>query len=897
MAKGAHRRFTLTAFGSFLYLVRIWPVDGQEMTKQLHILHLEDEPDFAELVRSLFEQDQLDAVVTCVGDRPSFARKLESRPFDIIISDYHLPSFTGLEAMAMARKHCPQTPFILVSGTIGEQAAIDSLKAGATDYVLKQQPERLPSAVRRAVKEAAERARLRETEIELARREKYFRTLTENSLDILCIINREGNVVHTSASVKNVLGYAPEELQGQPAFAMVHAEDLPRAREAFQLALDHPESTIKLQLRYKSRAGEWRRLELVGNNQLADPEIAGIVANFRDVTDRWRAEEDMRDSERQYRLLFHSNPNPVWVFDLETQAFLEVNEAAIRHYGYSRKEFLSMTIADLRAPGKDDPQKLTSQEETGRGRVWRHRRKDGSFIDVEVIWTPMVFHDRFAALTMAVDVTDRLRVEHRNNVFSKLSHRLSSATTASEAAMVICEAADALFQWTDFILDLYDAGRDEASSLLNITTVEGRRVEAQPAPQPKTGDALIRRVMERGAQLLTAADGSDYAAATMLVPIRKDDRVIGLLLIRNRQPGSYSRNDLVMLQTLAEQCSGALERLQSREQLRESDQRFRDLFENSPDPIFVEDLDGKVLDVNFAACVLHGLTREQLIGKNALTDLMPPAQRESAKSDFAKLAAGKLSWAEGESLTADGRFTPVEVRAGRIKFGGQPALLLHVRDITERRAAEAALQSSETLFRSVWENSVDGMRLTDENGIIVAVNDAYSKLVGLEASALEGKLFTVVYAAPEDREASLQRMHEHFAARGGPQKRQQDHTLHDGRTLALEVSDSFIEVRGRPMLMLSLFRDNTTQKRLEEQLRQSQKMEAIGQLAGGIAHDFNNILTVIQGHASLLAAAGADENIARSARQIFWPPNAPQASRGNCSPSAAASSSSPSGST
>jgi PAS domain S-box-containing protein len=831
-------------------------------------LHLEDEPDFSELVHALFEQDQLDAGIKCVGDRASYKQLLEAEVFDVIISDYHLPSFTGLEAMAMAKKQCPQTPFILVSGTIGEQAAIESLKAGAWDYVLKQHPERLPSAVRRAVKEAAERAKLQEAEMELTRREKYFRTLTENSLDILCIINRDGNVAHTSASVKHVLGYTPEELRGEYAFARVHAEDLPRAQEAFQLALDHPERTIKIQLRYKSQAGEWRRLELIGNNQLADPEIAGIVANCRDVTDRWRAEEELRDSERQYRLLFHSNPNPVWVFDLETQAFLEVNEAAIQHYGYSRNEFLAMTISDIRPPEKDRLPKTAIPDAAGQGLIWRHRRKNGNLIDVEVIWTPMVFHDRFAALTMAVDVTERLRVEHRNIVFSKLSHRLSSATTAAEAAMIISEAADALFQWTDFALDLYDAGRDEVSSLLNITTVEGRRVEISPSPQPKMANALIRRVIEKGAELLTATEAGDYAAATMLVPIRKSERVIGLLLIQNHQPGSYSQSDLVMLQTLAEQCSGALERLQSREQLRESDQRFRDLFENSPDAIFVEDLDGTVLDVNFAACVLHGMTRDQLIGKNSLNDLIPPATREAARSDFQKLAAGKLSWAEGESLTADGRFTPVEVRAGRIEYGGKPALLLHVRDITERRASETALQSSETLFRSVWENSVDGMRLTDENSVIVAVNDAYCKLVGMEAQSLEGKPFTVVYAASEDRGGVLDHLREHFATRGVQRKRQQEHTFHDGRAVALEISDSFIEVRGRPLLMLSLFRDITSQKRLEEQLRQSQKMEAIGQLAGGVAHDFNNILTVIHGHASLLAASGLDETGARSAQQI-----------------------------
>ena len=358
----------------------------------------------------------------------------------------------------MARKLCPQTPFILVSGTIGEQAAIESLKAGAADYVLKQHPERLPSAVRRAVKEAGERAKRREAELELARREKYFRALTENSLDILCVMNREGNLLYNSASIKNVLGYTPEEMLGENVFTRVHAEDLPRAREALQLALEHPERTVKLQVRYKNQAGEWRRLELVGKNRLADPEINGVVASCRDVTDRWRVEEELRDSEQQYRLLFHSNPNPVWVFDMETQAFLEVNEAAIQHYGYSREEFLAMTILEIRSPEENRPHTTAIPDAAVQGRIWRHRRKDGSLIDVEVIWAPMIFHGRFAALTMAVDVTERLRVEQRNAVFSKLSHRLSSATTVAEAAAIISEATDALFHWSDFALDLYDAG-------------------------------------------------------------------------------------------------------------------------------------------------------------------------------------------------------------------------------------------------------------------------------------------------------------------------------------------------------------------------------------------------------------------------------------------------------
>ena len=116
------------------------------MNKKLQILHLEDDPDFAELVRSLFAQDGLDVEVKCVGDRAAFQAALDTDAFDVIISDYHLPSFSGLDALAMVRKKDPHVPFILVSGTVGEQAAIESLKAGSTDYLLKQNPDRLPSA-------------------------------------------------------------------------------------------------------------------------------------------------------------------------------------------------------------------------------------------------------------------------------------------------------------------------------------------------------------------------------------------------------------------------------------------------------------------------------------------------------------------------------------------------------------------------------------------------------------------------------------------------------------------------------------------------------------------------------------------------------------------------------
>ena len=712
------------------------------MNQPLRILHLEDNPADFELVRDQLAHAGITAELTLATRRNEFLIQFSKENWDLILADYRLPDFNGLEALKLVREKSSTLPFILLSGTIGELAAIESLKAGATDYVLKQNRERLPSSIRRAVAEAAER------------------------------------------------------------------------------------------------------------------------------TGRELAEADLRQSEKQYRLLFHGNPHPMWVFDLETLAILEVNEAAINRYGYSKEEFLAKTLADLRVPERQRHDNNSVWDAESQCIVWRHRRKNGGMMDMEVTWTPLAFRGRLGALTMATDVTDRRRNAQHNAVFGKLSHQLSAVTMAPTAGMFICEAADELFHWDDFALDLYDAAKDQVVSLRTITTIEGQRVELPASPQPKTANALVQRVITRGAELITARETGDKEGTTMIAPIRKGEGVIGVLFVQSRATGSYTEADLHTLQTLADQCSGALERVRAEEELRHSQRRFRELFENSPDAIFVEDLKGNVLDANRAACQLHGVERDWLVGKNAVEDLVPPERRETARAEFQRLATGEISWIESESRRVDGRVVPVEIRVVRIEFEGNPALLFHVRDITERLAVETARRSSETLFRSVWENSVDGMRLTDESGSIVAVNEAFCQLVGLPSRQLEGKPFTVIYDARTDWEKMLQTHRDNFLAGSLPGKRSKDYILHDGRSVAFEITDYYVELGGKPRLLLSLFRNITEQKRLEEQLRQSQKMEAIGQLAGGIAHDFNNILTVVLGHATLLTMQNLDPKAMVSAQQI-----------------------------
>ncbi len=127
------------------------------METTLHILHLEDEPHDSELVLAILEREKIRCKITRVDTRPDFLRALEKGGFDLIFSDNSLPTFDGMSALTYARKQCPKIPFIFISGTLGEEVAIESLKNGATDYVLKQRMSRLVPAVKRALQEVRER--------------------------------------------------------------------------------------------------------------------------------------------------------------------------------------------------------------------------------------------------------------------------------------------------------------------------------------------------------------------------------------------------------------------------------------------------------------------------------------------------------------------------------------------------------------------------------------------------------------------------------------------------------------------------------------------------------------------------------------------------------------------
>src|SRR3984893_9715123 len=144
------------------------------MKSPLRILYLEDEPKDAELVEETLATEGISSQITRVETEADFIASLEQGGFDLILADYTLPSFDGLSALKIAQRDWPHVPFIFVSGTLGEEVAIEALKVGATDYVFKTRLSRIVPSVRRALREAEERIQLRHAEEALRRSEAYL---------------------------------------------------------------------------------------------------------------------------------------------------------------------------------------------------------------------------------------------------------------------------------------------------------------------------------------------------------------------------------------------------------------------------------------------------------------------------------------------------------------------------------------------------------------------------------------------------------------------------------------------------------------------------------------------------------------------------------------------------
>ena len=252
---------------------------------------------------------------------------------------------------------------------------------------------------------------------ELRESDRRFSDMLGNLELVSMMLDHNARITYCNDYLLRLTGWQRHELIGQNVFdALLPLEAVEEIRDVYSALLHDLPTAWHHENEIVTRAGE-RRLIRWNNSVLrsATGSVIGTASIGEDITEQKRNDEALKQGEERYRTLFDANPLPMWVYDLETLAFLEVNDAAISHYGYSRQEFLSLTIADIR-PEEDRPRLLTNVIE-GAGQIeqraggWKHRKKNGAVIDVEISSHLIEYTGRRGKLVLALDVTERKLAE------------------------------------------------------------------------------------------------------------------------------------------------------------------------------------------------------------------------------------------------------------------------------------------------------------------------------------------------------------------------------------------------------------------------------------------------------------------------------------------------------
>lgn len=383
----------------------------------LRILILEDVPMDAELMEYELERASIPFLSHRVDSRDGFLHALEEFGPDLILSDYTLPRFDGMTALSLAKERAPSIPFLIVTGSVNEETAVGCMKAGATDYLLKSNLARIGPAIEAALERSRAHAEKVQAETALAASERRFRSLVQNSSDLVTILAPDGTILYASDSAERIVGYAPRELVGSSLLSYLDGGGAQTVRELLQNGNGRTNGAGPIEFCLRRADGSPVWLEAVGTNLLTDATIRGIVLNARDVSERKRADRELRESEERYRDLF-DNASDLVCMATSDGSLLYVNQAWQEGTGYGDAEIGRMQLLDLVHPDSREHYSQVLE------RVLKGERLD----HVELIFVPKseppitvegnlscTFKDGQPSVVRGIyrDVTERKRVEEQ----------------------------------------------------------------------------------------------------------------------------------------------------------------------------------------------------------------------------------------------------------------------------------------------------------------------------------------------------------------------------------------------------------------------------------------------------------------------------------------------------
>jgi two-component system, sensor histidine kinase and response regulator len=629
----------------------------------------------------------------------------------------------------------------------------------------------------------------------------FLASIVESSQDAIIGTTLDGTIVSWNEGAESLYGYRAEEVVGKSISLLApfdRLHELPSILESIWRGekVSHFE-TVRVR-----KDGVQVSISLtVSPIKNAASEVIGGAAIAHDITERKLAEQAQQQSEARFRLLFANNPLPMWAFDVETLQFLEVNDAAVARYGYSRDEFLSMGIADIR-PAEDVAALLESMR-TRRpgleaGGEWRHRLKGGRIINVEIISNTLDWGGRKAELVVALDITERKRAEEAR-----------------------CESAAQ-----------FKAAFEDAPFGMCLASLDFRFLQVNQALCQMLGYSE-QELLGRGWQRLTHPDdlerslqAADDLRSGRVTSVEFDKRYIhkqgNVIWVRGKI--SVVRDGRGEASYYITHVEDITERRRAEQAVRESETQLREA--------------QRLAKVGSWDWVAETNTVSWSEERSRMGILDPKLSRMSA-TDLAKLYTPE-SWARLKPLTENAWQTgaPYEVDLEIIRADGTTRWITDrgeaerdatgrvvrlrgtSQDITERKHAEEELRASEQRYRLLFERNLAAVFCTTVDGRTLECNDAYARILGY-GSRQQGLAIHAgdLYYRPEERADFIQKLEAKKTVQAELRLRRQD-----GSPVWVIAKSSLVEHSdGSPALIEGTFIDITERKLAEGALEESEK--------------------------------------------------------------------------
>jgi PAS domain S-box-containing protein len=434
----------------------------------LRMLYLEDSPHDVDIVRELLTDSGYDLSMDCTEKKKEFTSLLQNHVYDIILSDFKLPGFDAFGALELSQEHHPDVPFICVSGSIGEEIAIELIKQGAVDYILKDRLVRLPLAIKRALEEAKEKESLRRAEIALRENELKFRTVADYTYDWEYWENENHDIVYISPSCERITGYSPQKFIEDPSLLekIVHPEDIDLVRRHHErvFSIEHKHDVDEIEYRIIRNDGSVIHISHVCKPIFdTSDQYHGRRISNRDITERKQAEESLRKSEEKYRSIFE-NIQDVYYEALIDGTLLEVSPSIeiLSKGQYHRNELIGKSMFDF-YPNKIEREALLSalmEQRSVADFEITLKNRDGSQITSSITSKVQCNAQGRPEKIMGTmrDITERKRVQEKN---AEQAHLLDVALDT----IIVRDIDDRLLFWNKAAEHLYGWTSEEARSL------------------------------------------------------------------------------------------------------------------------------------------------------------------------------------------------------------------------------------------------------------------------------------------------------------------------------------------------------------------------------------------------------------------------------------------------